>query len=91
MFTTIFTYLAIYFLFWWLSLFIALPFGLRTQSDDQAITLGTVASAPGRPHFLRSALLATAIATLLFAIYVFVTRYLGLTLDDVPNFIPNFK
>lgn len=91
MFTIIFTYVAIYFLFWWLALFIALPFGLRTQSENEEITLGTVASAPGRPHLLKSVLLATAISTFLFAVYLFVTRYLGLTLNDVPNFIPEFK
>jgi predicted secreted protein len=82
---------AIYFLFWWVAFFIALPFGLRTQADNHDVTLGTVASAPGRPHLLRSVLLATVIGTILFGSYLFVTRYVGLTLDDVPNFIPEFK
>lgn len=91
MLTTFFTYFAVYFLLWWLALFIALPFGLRTQGDEEKVTLGTVESAPGRPHLRRAMLLATIVATVAFAIYLFVTRYLGLTFDDIPRFVPQFN
>lgn len=87
----IFIYFAVYFLFWWLALFIALPFGLRTQGETDEVTLGTVESAPGRPHLLRAAVLATVVATILFGIYLFVTKYLGVTLNDVPHIIPSFQ
>ena len=40
------TGMAIYFIFWWLTLFTVLPFGLRTQADEDDVTLGTTASAP---------------------------------------------
>lgn len=89
--TTFLIYFAVYFLFWWLALFIALPFGLRTQGENQDVTLGTVESAPGRPHLWRAIVLATIVASVLFGVYLFVTLHLGLTLDDVPHIIPSFK
>ena len=45
---------AIFFIIWWLVLFATLPFGLKSQDDDQDVTLGTVSSAPKGPHILRA-------------------------------------
>jgi predicted secreted protein len=40
------TSFAVYFLIWWVTLFVVLPFGLRTQEEDNNVTLGTTSSAP---------------------------------------------
>jgi predicted secreted protein len=40
------TYFAIYFIVWWITLFAVLPFGLKTQDENEDVTLGTVSSAP---------------------------------------------
>ena len=40
------TAMAVYFIFWWLTLFTMLPIGFRTQAEEEDVTLGTPASAP---------------------------------------------
>ena len=44
---------AIFIVLWWIVLFAVLPFGLKTQDDEQDVTLGTVASAPGKAGMWR--------------------------------------
>ncbi|WP_157015325.1 DUF1467 family protein [Mesorhizobium xinjiangense] len=82
--------LAIFFVLWWVVLFAALPFGLRTQDDEDDVTLGTTPSAPRGPHMAR-AVLRTTIATLIIcgALYT-VTVYFGLGIDDLPMVVPEF-
>jgi predicted secreted protein len=58
--------LAIYFVIWWLVFFVTLPFGVRTQQEDEeGVILGTVPSAPVKPMLLRKALATTLISALL--------------------------
>lgn len=54
--------IAIYFVVWWVILFAILPWGMRTQDDAGEVTLGTVSSAPARPHLVRTAI-ATSIVS----------------------------
>jgi len=42
------TIFAEYFIAWWITLFIVLPIGLRTQGDEKKVVNGTVESAPAR-------------------------------------------
>jgi predicted secreted protein len=44
------TYLAIYFVVWWICLFLVLPFGVRNQSDEATRIEGTE---PGAPSLFR--------------------------------------
>lgn len=83
--------LAIYFIIWWISLFALLPVGLRTQDEDNNVTLGTVASAPARSHVRRAFLRTTIVATIIFAVYYYVTQHSGFSLDDIPHFFPELK
>jgi predicted secreted protein len=79
---------AIFFIIWWVVLFAALPFGLRTQDEDQNVTLGTTPSAPRGPHMARAMLLTTVISLVIFgALYVAVAVY-GIGLDDLPRIAP---
>jgi predicted secreted protein len=43
---TISTAFAIYFVIWWITLFLTLPFGIRSQHEDG---VGTAGSDPGAP------------------------------------------
>jgi predicted secreted protein len=54
------SYIAIYFVIWWLCLFIVLPFGVRNQVDAGSVVRGTE---PGSPTVLRvwQRLLATSV------------------------------
>ena len=61
--------LAIYLLFWWGSLFLVLPFRLRSSAEPEEHIPGQAESAPPRFSFGRTALWTTIIAALLFALY----------------------
>lgn len=64
--------IALYFMIWWLTLFVVLPFGVRTQGEDGEVVPGTPASAPAAPRILRIALINTALATTVFLILLWV-------------------
>ena len=62
--------LAIYLLFWTISLFVVLPFGVRTSEEAGAAPMpGHADSAPHVFSFWRAALRATTLATLLFGAF----------------------
>ncbi|AAX74200.1 hypothetical protein P053_02505 [Brucella abortus 01-4165] len=86
---SLFSGIAIYFIIWWTALFALLPFGLRTQAEENEVTLGTVASAPAKPHIGRAFLRTTVAATLIFLLYYYLTQVSGLRLDDIPHFFPD--
>ena len=82
---------AVYFILWWLVLFATLPFGLKTQDEDEDVTLGTVSSAPKGPHMLRAFVRTTIISALILAGIYLLTRGLGLDFNDIPRIVPDFR
>ena len=61
---------AIYILFWTISLFLVLPWGVRTSDEDGAELLpGHAESAPHRFSLGRTALWTTLVATILFGLF----------------------
>ncbi len=88
---TWFSVFALYFIIWWTVLFAVLPFSLRTQDDDGDTVLGTVPSAPRGPHLLRAVIRTTIVSLAICALFYLVTKGLGLTLDDLPKIVPEFK
>lgn len=80
---------AVYFIVWWVVLFAILPFGLRTQDDAEDITLGTVASAPSKPHMRRAFLFTTIVSALIVGGLVYLTQGLGYSFDDLPRILPD--
>jgi predicted secreted protein len=82
---------AVYFIFWWITLFAILPFSLRTQDDDGETTLGTVSSAPRGSHVRRAMLRTTVVSLLLYGLFFATTRYFGLSLNDIPQIVPDFR
>jgi predicted secreted protein len=64
---TVVSLLAIYFVVWWIVLFAVLPFGIRTQHEDGAVTLGTAESAPSRPRLARVAIITSIVAAAIVA------------------------
>ena len=79
---------AIYFIIWWTTLFIALPFRMRSQVDAGTIDEGTEPAAPVNPQMGRRLVWNTVLATLVFALYWFVVYYLGIGVDDLPELVP---
>jgi predicted secreted protein len=82
---------ALYFILWWIVLFATLPFGLKTQDDDEDVTLGTVSSAPKGPHMLRAFVRTTIVSALILGGFYGLTKGLGLGIDDIPKIVPDFK
>jgi predicted secreted protein len=82
---------ALYFILWWIVLFATLPFGLRTQDDENDVTLGTVRSAPRGPHMLRAFVRTTIVSAILLLIFYGVTKGLDLGIDDIPRIVPDFR
>jgi predicted secreted protein len=82
---------AIYFILWWIVLFATLPFGLKTQDEDEDITLGTVSSAPKGPHVLRAFVRTTIVSALILGGFYLLTKGFGLGLDDIPKIVPDFR
>ena len=77
---------AIYLLFWSLTLFAVLPFGVRTAREmgDEPVP-GQADSAPANPMLGRKLLWTTVISTLLFALFYANYSAGWLTLDDIPG------
>lgn len=82
-------YVVTFFISWWFFLFLVLPFGLRTQDEDEDVTLGTVASAPRGPHMLRAVLWTTLIALVFTAAMYGLFEVYGFAFDDLPRIVPD--
>ncbi|SON54929.1 putative secreted protein [Hartmannibacter diazotrophicus] len=79
--------LAIYFVIWWLSLFLVLPFGVRTQHDANEVEPGTEPGAPVSVVIWKKFLWTTVVAGVIFGLYWFALEA-GLTLDSIPFLRP---
>jgi predicted secreted protein len=78
--------LAIYFLFWVMTAFLLLPFGVRTHDElGEAKTTGQADSAPANFRPGRLAIRATVISALITALYVlnYVQGWVGVEDLDV--------
>ena len=60
--------LAIFFTMWWIVLFTVLPFGVRSQHEEESYQQGTDPGAPVAPRMWWKALWTTLITCVLFAI-----------------------
>ncbi|HEY9214285.1 MAG TPA: DUF1467 family protein [Ancylobacter sp.] len=78
------TYIAIYFIVWWVVIFAVLPFGIRSQHEDGAVEDGTEPGAPLRPLLLRKALITTVIAAVIVGVFAWSLETGRLTLDMFP-------
>jgi predicted secreted protein len=64
---TISTLLAIYFVVWWVTLFLTLPFGIRSQREEGEEIPGTDPGAPSLPHMARKLIWTTILSAVFFA------------------------
>ncbi|MBX9457780.1 MAG: DUF1467 family protein [Rhizobium sp.] len=80
-----------YFICWWITLFMVLPIGLRTQADANDVVVGTVKSAPARFRFWRVFLLNTVVSAVIYAIWYTATAVYGLNMMSFPRIVPDFS
>lgn len=77
--------LAIYLLFWTLTLFAVLPFGVRTNAEAGTDDIpGQAQSAPANPMIGKKLAWTTLIAALLFGLFLANYHWGWVELDDVP-------
>ncbi|MBI5265220.1 MAG: DUF1467 family protein [Bradyrhizobium sp.] len=62
------TALAIYFVLWWVTLFVTLPFGVRSQHEDGEGAPGTDPGAPIMARMGRKLIWTTLISAAVFAV-----------------------
>lgn len=75
---------AIYFLFWVMSAFLVMPFGLRTPDETGEVILpGQADSAPSNFRPLLVAMRATILSAVMFAIYYANYTYGWITTDTL--------
>jgi predicted secreted protein len=78
--------LAIYLLFWSLTLFAVLPFGVRTADEaGQEPVPGQADSAPQNPMLARKLVWTTLISAALFALFYANYSFGWIGLDDIPG------
>jgi predicted secreted protein len=65
------TWFAIYFVIWWITLFLTLPFGVRSQHEDGVGAPGTDPGAPIATGMGRKLILTTVISAVIFAVSLF--------------------
>ena len=66
--TTISTAFAIYFVIWWVTLFLTLPFGVRSQHEDGEGAPGTDPGAPVMARMGRKLIWTTVISAVIYAV-----------------------
>lgn len=85
------TALAIYFIIWWVVLFTVLPIGVRSQVENDDVTLGTERGAPAKPMIVRKMLLTSVVSLAVFAAFYWAVYVMGFGLDDIPRIVPQFS
>jgi predicted secreted protein len=79
------TAIAIYFLIWWLTLFVVLPWGIRSQHETGQMAPGTDPGAPVLARLLVKLVWTTVVATAIFAVAYWLYVRGILTLDLFPG------
>lgn len=82
--------LAIYLLFWSMTLLVVLPIGVRTSEEEGEDTIpGQAESAPHRPRLLFKFMLTSVISAVFFLIFYanYVMGWIGMA-DILPNITP---
>ncbi|HRO00362.1 DUF1467 family protein [Nitrobacter sp.] len=73
----IFSGLAVYFIFWWITLFLMLPLGVRSQHEDGELIAGTDPGAPVKALMRRKVIWTTIVSAVIYGVAA-VAYYSGL-------------
>jgi predicted secreted protein len=75
---------ALYFVLWWTCLFVVLPFGVRSQSEEGDIAPGSDHGAPARPGLARKFMITTVVSTIVWGVVYVIVNYNLVSLDQFP-------
>ncbi len=63
----------VYFVVWWISLFIVLPFGVQSQEESGEVVPGSERGAPAKTNLLKKFVINTFVAMLIWGlIYIII-------------------
>jgi predicted secreted protein len=77
------TAIAVFFIIWWVTLFLVLPWGVRSQSESGDVPRGTDPGAPVSPQLWLKLLWTTIVAAVVFAVCAVVYNYRLITLEGL--------
>ncbi len=77
------TAIAVYFIIWWVTLFVILPFGIRSQQENGAVSEGTDPGAPIAARLWIRLIWTTIVSGIVFAVFAVVYIKRWVTLDDM--------
>lgn len=79
---------AIYFIIWWLTLFMVLPLGVRSQAEAKNIVLGTDPGAPVKARLWMKLAINTLLSGVIFSVWLILTEIVGFSIGDIPSIYP---
>lgn len=85
---SLFTGFAVYFVIWWVTLFIVLPHGNRSQAEDGEVVHGTDPGAPTESRIWQKLIWNSVFAAVVFLLYWAITGYFGWDFSDIPSIFP---
>ncbi len=77
------TFIAVFFLIWWVALFAVLPWGVHSQHEGGGVAPGTDPGAPVVPKLGRKLMLTTLVAGVVFAAFYVVMANRLVTLNGL--------
>jgi predicted secreted protein len=69
--------IAVFLTIWWIVLFTVLPLGVRSLHEDGETPAGSDPGAPLAPMLLKKAAITTAIATVVFGVFLLIVKAMG--------------
>ena len=80
------TGIVLYAIIWFMTLFVILPFRLKSQSEDGEVVPGTPGSAPADPALRKRFLVTTLVAAVVWAIVASIILTGAITVEDFDLF-----
>ncbi len=80
------TGIVLYAIIWFMTLFVILPFRLKSQSEDGEVVPGTPGSAPADPALRKRFLITTLVAAVVWAVIATIIITGAITIEDFDLF-----
>lgn len=80
------TGIVLYAIIWFMTLFVILPFRMKTQAEDGDTTPGTPGSAPADPAIRKRFLVTTIVAAVVWGVAAWVILSDVITIEDIDLF-----
>ena len=83
---------AVYFIIWWITLFLVLPYGVKSQAEsEENMVLGTEPGAPINARIGFKLVVNTLLATIVFAVWYIATDQFGFSMDALGNLLIGYE